>query len=126
MAIRTWEQMRTSICERLVRQTGHDIAWWNERVAVEPGLGDEAALRGWLTEMGVTGYQQMLLVMERFGDPDYLQASADDLIDGQYHDRRQLRPILDAVVAAATTFGPVDIQAPRDPYDADDTSSLFR
>jgi len=42
MAIWTWEQMRTSIADRLVRQTGHDIAWWNERIAVEPGLGDEA------------------------------------------------------------------------------------
>jgi len=111
MAIRTWEQLRTSIAERLVRQTGHDIAWWNERIAVEPDLGDEAALRRWLTKVGVTGYQQMLLVMERFGYPDYLLASADDLIEGQYRDRAQLRPILDAAVAAATTFGPVDIQA---------------
>ena len=30
---------------------------------------------------GVTGYPAMLLVMERFGYPDYLQATADELIE---------------------------------------------
>ena len=30
-------------------------------------------------EQGVTGYPAMLLVMERFGYPDYLQATADEL-----------------------------------------------
>jgi hypothetical protein len=111
MAIRTWADMRTAIAERLVGQSGHDIGWWNKRIAAEPGLDDAAALRDWLTGRGVTGYQQMLLVMERFGYPDYLLASADELIEGQYRDRPQLRPILDAAVAAATTFGPVDVQA---------------
>ena len=109
--MRTWEEMRTSIAERLVRQTGRDVAWWNARVAAERGGDDEPALRRWLTENGVTGYQQMLLVMERFGYPEYLLASADALLDGQYRDRPHLRPILDAVTALAGTFGPVDVQA---------------
>ena len=108
---RTWEEMRRSIAERLVRQSGHDVAWWNARIQAEPGLDDEPSLRRWLTEMGVTGYQQMLLVMERFGYPDYLLASADDLLEGQYRDRPQLRPILDAVVALAGSFGAIDVQA---------------
>ena len=38
-----------------------------------------------------SGYPQMLLVMERFGYPDFLLASADELIDGQYADRPELR-----------------------------------
>jgi hypothetical protein len=111
MAIRTWEEMRSSMGERLVRQTGHDLAWWNERISSEPDLDDEAALRRWLTGMGVTGYRQMLLTMERFGYPDDLLASADELIEGQYRDRAQLRPVLDAALAVAATFGPVDVQA---------------
>ncbi|HVS42143.1 MAG TPA: DUF5655 domain-containing protein [Candidatus Dormibacteraeota bacterium] len=111
MPIRTWEEMRTSIAERLLRQTGHDLDWWNARIVAEGDVVDEAALRGWLTESGVTGYQQMLLVMERFGYPDYLLASAEELLDGQYRDRPRLRPILDAVVAVAGTFGPIDVQA---------------
>ncbi len=111
MAMRTWEEMGESIAARLVRQTGHDVAWWNEQVAAQPGLGDEPALRAWLGEHDVTGYQQMLLVMERFGYPDYLLASSDELLEAQYGDREALRPILDAVATTAMSFGSVDVQA---------------
>src|SRR5215472_15014040 len=111
MPPRSWEEMRTSIADRLVRQTGHDVGWWNERIAAQDGLADEAALRSWLTDSGVTGYQQMLLVMETFGYPEYLLATADALIDGQYADREALRPILDAVVTAVSAIGEVEVQA---------------
>jgi hypothetical protein len=111
MPARTWAEMRESITAALIRDTGHDVAWWNDRITAQPGIADERALRTWLTAEGVTGYQQMLLAMERFGYPDYLLASADELLDGQYADRPQLRPILEAVVAAAQAFGPVDVQA---------------
>jgi hypothetical protein len=103
--------MRTSIAERMVRQTGHDVAWWNERIAAEDGFADDAALRGWLTDNGVTGYQQMLMVMETFGYPAYLLATADELIDAQYADRQALRPILDAVVTAVAAMGELEVQA---------------
>jgi hypothetical protein len=111
MPMRTWAEIRESITAALIRDTGHDVAWWNERMSGQPGIGDEPALRTWLTGEGVTGYQQMLLVMERFGYPDYLLASADDLLDGQYEDRPELRSILDAVLAVTATFGAVDVQA---------------
>ena len=39
--------------------------------------------------------------MERFGYPDFFLSSADELIDGQYADRPQLRPIFDALIEAA-------------------------
>ena len=100
-----------SIAERLLRQTGHDVAWWNERIRAQDGVGDEASLRAWLSGQQVTGYQQMLLVMETFGYPQFLLASADELIDGQYADREALRPILDAVLAAAAGLGEVEVQA---------------
>jgi hypothetical protein len=48
--------------------------------------------------------------MERFGYPDFLLASADQLLDGQYGDRPQLRAIYDAIIAAAAGLGEVVIQ----------------
>jgi len=111
MTARSWEQMRTQIAAQLLRQTGHDVEWWNAAVANESSLADEAALRAWLAEQGVTGYPQGMLVMERFGYPDFLLASADELIEAQYTDRPALRPILDAVVALASSIGEVEVHA---------------
>ena len=55
------------------------------------GCTREAQLRRWLSGHGVTGYAQQLLVMERFGYPDFVLATADDLIAKQYADRAHLR-----------------------------------
>jgi hypothetical protein len=49
--------------------------------------------------------------MERFGYPDFLLATADELIDAQYEDRPGLRPIFDAIIAAAMRLGKVTVQA---------------
>lgn len=94
----------------LKERTGEDVDAWNQRVK-EQGFTDEKALRVWLTDQGVTGYAQTLLVMERFGYPDFFLASADELIEGQYTDRSHLRPILDAIIDAAAGLGDVTIQA---------------
>jgi len=107
---RTWLEMRDRIERILERRTGEGVAVWSSRVAAL-GDVDETALRAWLTEHGVTGYSQMLLVMERFGYPDFLLASADELIDGQYADRPALRPILDELLLRAMEVGEVDVQA---------------
>jgi hypothetical protein len=112
--IRTWESMRVQIHGQLERQSGGTVADWNQRIATEAGAdarADEPALRRWLTEQGVTGYPQMLLVWETFGYPDFLLASANELLDAQYADRPDLRPIFDAVIAAATSFGEISIEA---------------
>ncbi|HEX3247421.1 MAG TPA: DUF5655 domain-containing protein [Chloroflexota bacterium] len=96
---------------RLLRErTGEDVETWNRRVN-ERAPNDEAELRAWLTEQGVTGYAQSLLVMERFGYPDFLTASAEELIDGQYKDREALRPVFDAIIAAVTSLEGVEVQA---------------
>lgn len=87
-----------------------DVAAWNQRIQAQQ-LQDEQALRAWLHEQGVTGYAQSLLVWERFGYPDFLQSSADDLIDGQYANRPQLRPIFKAILGAAAGLGDVTVQA---------------
>lgn len=96
---------------RLLRErTGEGVEAWNQRIRRE-GFADEPALRSWLAEQGVNGYAQSLLVMERFGYPDFLLASADELVQGQYADRPQLRPICDAIIAAAAGLGEVVVQA---------------
>ena len=40
-----------------------------------------------------------------------MTADTDELISGQYADRPQLRPVLDALLAAASALGPVTVQA---------------
>ena len=107
---RSWQEMREQEIRWLVERTGDGLETWNARIRDE-GFADEASLRAWLTEQGVTGYPAMLLVMERFGYPDYLKATADELIEGQYADREQLRPILDAIFALLPGIGDVEVQA---------------
>lgn len=93
----------------LMRRTGDGVEEWNRRIS-ERDFTDEATLRRWLERQGVTGYPQMLLVMERFGYPDYLLASPDELVEGQYRDRPALRPILDALLARLPSIGEVTVQ----------------
>jgi hypothetical protein len=102
--------MREKSARLLKERTGDDVAAWNRRIQ-QQHFADQESLRAWLTRRGVVGYAQTLLVMERFGYPDFLLASADELVKGQYADRPQLRPILDALVNAAVGFGEVSVQA---------------
>jgi hypothetical protein len=107
---------------RLQEQTGADVATWNERIRAE-APDDEQGVRAWLDERGVHGYPQALLVMERFGWPDFLQMSDEELLEGQYTDREHLRAILDRVlevvherhpdVEVAVRKGYVPLHTPR-------------
>src|SRR6266852_5615869 len=106
---RDWRWMRDMSARLLKERTGEGVDVWNRRIKRE-GLDNEPALRKWLTKQGVTGYVQSLLVMERFGYPDFLLATADELIQGQYADRPLLRPIFDSIVAATAGLGAVTIQ----------------
>ena len=108
--IRDWQSMKEMSARLLQERTGSDVATWNQRIR-DQHLKDEKALRAWLTKQGVSGYAQSLLVWERFGYPDFLQSSADELIQGQYADRPQLRPILEAILNVALGLGDVTIQA---------------
>src|SRR5437016_883738 len=107
---RAWQQMREMSARLLKERTGSGVDAWNRRIRKER-LGNEADLRAWLTKQGVTGYAQSLLVMERFGYPDFMVASADELVRGQYADRPTLRPLYDAIIEAATSLGEVTVQA---------------
>ena len=73
-----------------------------------PRLKDEAERRrasaGGASQAGEAGQARY---------PDYLTAEAVELIEGQYADRSQLRPILDAVLALLPALGPATVQARR-------------
>jgi hypothetical protein len=103
--------MYVQIAEPLQRQTGDDVATWNARIKAEAPLGGEAELKAWLNGKGVTGYPAMLLGFETFGYPDYLRQDAQELIDGQYRDREQLRPMYQRLVEIALGLGQVELQA---------------
>jgi hypothetical protein len=108
--IRDWQSMKAMSARLLQERTGLDVTTWNQRIQAQH-FKDEKVLRTWLIEQGVTGYAQNFLVMERFGYPDFMQASADELIQGQYADRPQLRPIFEAILGAVAEWGEVTIQA---------------
>ncbi|MEU8133564.1 DUF5655 domain-containing protein [Streptodolium elevatio] len=106
---RTWQEMRDSTIDLLVRRTGEGLDVWNRRVR-DSGVRDEAALRAWLDERDLGGYPQSLLVWERFGYPEFLTASADNLLAGQYDDRPALRPVLDALLVVGTSIADTAVQ----------------
>lgn len=109
--MRTWQAMRDQITGQLERQTGEGVEAWNRRINAA-GPADEPALRTWLKEEhDVTGYPAMLLAWETFGYPEFLTATADELVDAQYADRPDLRPIFDAVIAAVSALSGAEIQA---------------
>jgi hypothetical protein len=106
---RDWRERNQWIADLLKRRTGQDLDAWNARVR-ELDPSDETALRAWLAEQGVSGYPQSLLVMERFGYPEFLVASSEELLEAQYRDRPRLRPIFETVVALAATLGEITVQ----------------
>ena len=107
---RDWQRNRDMWVRVLEKQTGEGLDGWNRRIGSRR-TRDERSLRTWLATQGVTGYAQSLLVMERFGYPDFVLASAEQLIEQQYAERPNLRPIYDAIVGAATRCGDVIVQA---------------
>ena len=106
---RSWVERKAWVAGLLERRTGTDLATWNARVK-EQDPPDEPTLRYWLNEQGVTGYPADMLVMERFGYPDFLERSADELVEAQYTDRPALRPILDTLLDVADDLGEVTVQ----------------
>ena len=109
METRDWQRMIEMSARLLKERTGEDVDAWKRRIRKQH-FDNEKALRTWLTEQGVTGYAQSVLVWERFGYPDFLRATADELIQQQYADRQQLLPIYHTILKAAAGIGAVVIQ----------------
>jgi hypothetical protein len=104
-----WRQWRDEQAQRLEKVTGDSLETWAGRVR-GAGLPDRPSITAWLAERGITGYAAMLLRYEQLGYPDFMTATADSLVDGQYADRPDLRPIYDAVLEAALGLGEVTVQ----------------
>ena len=107
--IRDWEHHRQMAIRLLEKRTGEGLSVWNARVA-KARPKDKDALRAWLKAQGVDGYAAMLLVMERFGYPDYATATSAELVDAQSEGRPALRKIYDRIIKAATSLGDVAVQ----------------
>ena len=106
----TWRGMVEWNQSLLLRATGHDIRWWAD-LARRQGFADNGALASWLrSEHGVAGYAQYAVSWEVFGYPDFMLRTADELLDGQYADRRHLRSLADTVLAWAGSADGVTIQ----------------
>ena len=105
-----WKEERDMWLRMLIKQTGEGLDYWNPRVSAE-NPADENQLRAWLQAQGISGYAENLLVRERFGYADWMIASADELIDGQYADREHLRPIYNAILNEVAKLGDFTIQS---------------
>jgi Domain of unknown function (DUF5655) len=110
LGTRNWREMVDWSAAVLRRGTGEGVPEWNRRV-LESGIDNEAELRAWLRAREVTGYAQLLLVMERFGYPEL--STTSEWIDIQYVDRPELRPILDRLLAEAALLGPMHVRPRR-------------
>lgn len=107
---RSWQAMWRKYEDRLEEQTGVDVGTWNRRI-LDEAPDEETGLRRWLDERGLHGYVQSLLVMERFGYPDFLTASTDEVIAAQFDDREHLRPILHRILTIVAERHPeVEVQ----------------
>jgi hypothetical protein len=74
---RDWKETRSLSARLLMERSGADVDAWNRRIKSQR-FKDEQSLRTWLAERGVAGSAQSLLVMEQFGYPDFLLASAEE------------------------------------------------
>ena len=108
--IRDWRGMRALASRFLHEATGQDLDAWNRRVQRE-GPSDEKLLRIWLAQRGVTGFTQAYLVVERFGYPDDLAVTEEELVDGLFADRPAMKPVYDALIEAAASLGDHMVQA---------------
>ncbi|WP_457964033.1 DUF5655 domain-containing protein [Arthrobacter sp. D1-29] len=107
---KTWQTMVESNQALLLRKSGHDVAYWAERARAE-GIQNDAQLRDWMRDQhGITGYAQYAVSWELFGYPEFMLRDADELIEGQYGQHPELRPIADALLAWASATDGVGIQ----------------
>ena len=82
----------TGRCGSAFRETDREgLDAWKRKIRTHQSQ-DEKQLRTWLARRNVIGYAQQLLAMERFGYPDFILASADELIDRQYADAPSRAP----------------------------------
>lgn len=108
-----WREMHEWSAQLLRRQTGQNVDEWNKRIR-ETGITSRDELQVWLKTRNINGYAQQLLIMERFGYPEFLLKTAEELVDDQFADRAHLRPVFNEVIEAGVGIahqGLVEVQA---------------
>lgn len=108
-----WREMHEWSAQLLKRQTGHTVDDWNSRIK-DTGITSRDELQLWLKTRNINGYAQQLLIMERFGYPEFLLKTAEELVEEQFADRQHLRPVFDELVEAGIGIahqGLVEVQA---------------
>lgn len=108
-----WREMHEWSAQLLKRQTGQGVDDWNVRIK-ETGITSRDELQLWLKTRNINGYAQQLLIMERFGYPDFLLKTAEELVADQFADREHLRPVFNEVIEAGVGIaqqGLVEVQA---------------
>src|SRR4030095_12365131 len=65
---------------------------------------------GYLKDFACSCFRDGALMTNQFGYPDFMLVTAAELLEQQYADRAQLRPIYDAIISAAERCGEVVIQ----------------
>jgi hypothetical protein len=108
-----WREMHEWSAQLLRRQTGQSVQDWNQRIQ-ETGIESRDELQLWLKTRNINGYAQQLLIMERFGYPEFLLKTAEELVEEQFADRQHLRPVFDEVIEAGVGiahYGLVEVQA---------------
>jgi Domain of unknown function (DUF5655) len=108
-----WREMHEWSAQLLKRQTGHGIEDWNARIR-DTGITSSDELQLWLKTRNINGYAQQLLIMERFGYPEFMLKTAEELVAEQFADREHLRPVFNEVIEAGVGVahqGLVEVQA---------------
>lgn len=108
-----WREMHEWSAQLLRRQTGQTVDDWNRTIR-ETGIASRDELQDWLKTRNINGYAQQLLIMERFGYPEFLLKTAEELVEEQFADRVHLRPVFDEVIEAGVGIahqGLVEVQA---------------
>lgn len=108
--VRDWTFMRDNAARLLKERTGQDLDHWLARAKAE-APADREGLKAWLEAEGASGYGRDLVLWGVLGYPDFLTASADELVDGQYADRPHLRPVYDAIIVAVASLEGAVVQS---------------
>ncbi len=101
---KTPREMHEAVIANLEPKTGRDLAGWLALLR-EQGPTGKARVAWLKAEHGLGHGQATTIVREADGGPDFMKGP-DALLAAQYaDDKAALRPIYEAVVAAATGFG---------------------
>jgi predicted transport protein len=102
----TPREMRDAIIRNLPAKTGKSLEAW-VALLKKSGPKDPKEARVWLKEKHGLGHGQAgMIAAELTGGPEFAVKSGDELVDGQYADKKAgLRPIYDKLAQAARKLG---------------------